>query len=192
MSGSDVNDRSLNGVLRHGPQLLLDTIQTEDHEQLVDRIRAAILSSLGHKHSGFGSVSSDWLDDAVGYLVQDERRDRWYSQHDLAQDFRHKMSFNGDNLDSPPLSWVLLWRAECSNLVGPDYMSGELRRWGFVMWDAARLGSRAEARIDYHSWLEVGDPREDTYDDSVRVERPEGNVPSSSSQPVDLIIVSNF
>lgn len=192
MSGSDVNDRSLDGVLRHGPQLLIDTIRTEDHEQLVDRIRDAILSSLGHEHSSLGSVSFDWIEDAVGYLEQEERRERWYSQYDLAQDFRHKMPFNGDDLDSPPLSWVLLWRAEYSNLIGCDYISGELRRWGYVMWDAARLGSRAEARIDYHSWGEADDPRGDYYDDSVRVERPEGNVPSSSSQPLDLITVSNF
>lgn len=177
-----VNTRALSGVLRHGPQLLIDAIKTEDHEQLVESIRAAILSDLGYEHHGL--VSSNWIDEAVGYIVQDERRERWYSQHDLAQDFRHKMPFNGDRLDSPPLSWVLFWRGESSNLIGGDYISEELRRWGYVMWDATRLGSRAEARIDYWSFNLCGrgedeDPRGDTYDDSVRVERPEGNASPS-------------
>lgn len=170
-------------MLRHGLQLLLDIMKTEDHEQLVERIRSAILSGLGHEHRG--SWSSDWIDEAIVYFVQEERRQHWYSQHDSAQDFRHKMPFDGDRLGSPPLAWVLFWRSEYSNLIGP-YIPRELRRWGYAIWDAARLGSRAEARIDYWSFNLCGrgedeDPREETYDPSVRVERPAGNVISSSS-----------
>ncbi|KAH8756218.1 hypothetical protein F5883DRAFT_718469 [Diaporthe sp. PMI_573] len=172
---SYVNTRSLNGVLRYGLRLLVDTIQTEDHEELVDRIRTAILSGLDYTHVCY--VGSDWIEDVVTDLVQIEKREQWYSQRDSAQDFRHRMPFKGEKLDSPPLAWVLFWQGEYSNLIG-DYIHPELRRWGYVMWDAARLGPRPRGRIGYWSFNmcgggEIQDIRSDTYDDSVKDVRRE-------------------
>lgn len=127
--------------------------------------RSAIISGMG-EHRGY--YGNDWIDDAVEELVQMERRERWYSHCDSAQDLRQKMIFDGDRLDSPPLAWVLFWQGEYSNLIG-NRVPEALRRWGFVMWDAARLNSRAEARIGYEWWQSYGgsDPREENYDPSV-------------------------
>ena len=189
----DVNTRSLNGVLRHGLRVLVDTIQTEDHEELVDRIRTAILSGVDSAHVCY--VDSDWIEDVVTDLAQIEKRELWYSQQHSAQDFRQRMPFKGDKLDSPPLAWVLFWQGEYSNLIG-DYIHPELRRWGYVMWDAARLGPRRKGRIGYWSFNicgggEIQDIRSDTYDDSVRDVRREGNVISSSSHALGLMTGSD-
>jgi hypothetical protein len=70
------------------------------------------------------------------------------SAYDSAQHFRQGMSFSGDILDSPPLAWVLFWREDESSLYG-DHADEDLRRFGYVMWDAARLGQTAQARIHY-------------------------------------------
>lgn len=158
-------------MLRSGLQLLSDTVKTKDHEQLVSMTRAAVLLGMDERD---GSYQNDWIDDAVREDIQDERRERWFSHRDSAQDWRQKMPFDGDRLDSPSLAWVQLWQGEYSNLTG-DYIPEELRRWGFVMWDAARLNSRAEARIDYHTFC-GWDPREEYYHPSVIDSWKQGNV----------------
>ncbi|KAG8161839.1 hypothetical protein KVR01_008826 [Diaporthe batatas] len=121
------------------------------------------------------------IEEMADYETQDVRREWFYSKYDSAQDFRNIMAFNGDDIHSPPLAWVLFWRGEYSSLYG-NYIDLELRRFGYVMWDAARLGERAQARIDYHSFIDLGwtdaqDPRWDYYDPSVRDEQPEDSGP---------------
>lgn len=109
-----------------------------------------------------------WINHTVNHSTQEERREHWYSPRDSAQDWRHKMPFDGDRLDSPPLGWVLWWKGEYSNLVG-DQVHFMLRRWGLVMWDAARLTTEAKEFIEFWSMQLWGlsDPREDDYDPSV-------------------------
>lgn len=153
-------------MLRHGPYLLADTFKAKTQEQLAETIRAAIGSS---KRQHGGGHTLDWLDDVSDEFAQAERREQWPTRHDSAQDSRQKTLFDGDKLDSPPLAWVLFWRGEYSNLFG-RYIPKALRRWGFVMWDAARLDSDANDAIEdawYENHYDYGDPREDDYDSSV-------------------------
>lgn len=123
---------------------------------------------------------SGLIEDMAHWMTQEQRREWFYSGYDLAQDFRHKLAFEGDQIHSPPLAWVLFWREECSNIYG-YCIDDELRRFGYVMWDAVRLGERAQARIDYCSFNLLGrgdeeDLRWDDYDSSVKIERPEGEI----------------
>lgn len=161
-----LNEKSLNAVLRHGPDLLANTFKAKSQEQLVEIIRAAIESS--QRQLG-GVYPFDWLDETLDELAQGERRDQWPTRHDSAQDFMQKTPFDGDKLDSPPLAWILYWRGEYSNLFG-RYIPEALRRWGFVMWDAARLDLDAKDSIE-QAWCgnnyHYADPREDDYDSSV-------------------------
>ncbi len=39
---------------------------------------------------------------------------------------------------SPPLAWTLMWQGIYSNRYG-YYVPEAMRRWGYVVWDAARL-----------------------------------------------------
>ncbi|KAK7708658.1 hypothetical protein SLS63_013464 [Diaporthe eres] len=166
-----INKNALNAVLRSGLKLLSDIMKTKDHEQLVIMTRAAVLLGMG-EHDAY--YENGWIDDAVREDIQEARRERWYSHRDSAQDWRQKTPFDGDRLDSPPAAWVQFWHGEYSNLAG-DHIPEELRRWGFVMWDAGRLNSRAEARIDYYAYF-GWDPREEFYHPSVIDPWKKGNV----------------
>lgn len=150
-------------MLRQGLSLLSDTLKAEDHDQLADMIRAAIVSG-SDEHMPVGFYGEDWIDDAVWDSIQDARREKWPSDRDSAQDSRQKMLFDGDNLESPPLAWVLFWKEEYSNLFGSNIPKG-LRRWGFVMWDATRLDSTAKDTIslEWYTKYDMTDPREYDY-----------------------------
>ncbi|KAI3395931.1 hypothetical protein diail_642 [Diaporthe ilicicola] len=158
-----VKPHSLNIALRHGLRLLADTFQTEDHEQLANIMRAAIVSGSSGEHGGVDG--EDWIDDSVWDYNQDSRRDQYPSDRDSAQDSRQAMLFDGDSLKSPPLGWVLFWMSEYSNLFGSHIPEG-LRRWGFVIWDAGRLDSTAKDAIEreWDSMYGMTDPREDDYE----------------------------
>ncbi|KAI7775674.1 hypothetical protein LA080_006457 [Diaporthe eres] len=98
-----INKNSLNAVLRSGPKLLSDIMKTKDHEQLVIMTRAAVLSGMGEHDACY---ENGWIDDVVREDIREERRERSYSHRDSAQDWRQKMPFDGDKLDSPPAAWV--------------------------------------------------------------------------------------
>ncbi len=146
-------------MLRHGLPLLSAVFKITDHDVLVQTVRESIASVRGH---GGGSYVG-WIDEAVRDLNQEIRRERWYSEHDAAQDRREKTPFVKDTPDLPPLAWVTFWNGEASNFFGP-YVRGTFRRWGFVMWDAPRL--RASGVLEYMEleagWI-GGDPREEGY-----------------------------
>lgn len=164
-----VNNRSLNAVLRYGPHLLADTLKAKGQDKLAEMTRAAIVSGMG-EHRGL--EGNDWIDDAVlDGMTQGDRRELWPTQYDAAQNSRQKTPFDGDSLAFPPLAWVLFWQGEYSSLFGPIYVPETLRRWGFVMWDAARLDANAKAAIEdawYGTDFTYADPREEDYDLDVR------------------------
>ncbi|KAJ4424636.1 hypothetical protein N0V82_000768 [Gnomoniopsis sp. IMI 355080] len=162
----NINKRSRDAVLRHGLPLLSDVLNTEDHDQLAEITRAAIIAGVDASDG-----IENWIDDATWDDKQIQRREQWYTHHDFAQDHRQKMPFEGDVLASPPLAWVLFWQAEYSNLIGRSYTTKPLRRAGFVMWDASRWDSVGKEFIEeewYSRWGGLsGDPRIDDYDPSV-------------------------
>jgi hypothetical protein len=160
----DINQRSLDALLRQGLPVLATVLKTTDHEERVQVVRHAIVEA---QHIGF---HLDWIEEAVGGTAQDARREDWYSEEDAAQDRRQKTPFDGmDTPSRPPLAWVTYWRGEASNIFGP-YVPGTYRRWGYVMWDGVRLETSGamkymalENRMDYY-----GDPREEDYLPEVR------------------------
>lgn len=149
-------------MLRHGLPLLSAVFKTTNHDDLVELVRASVVSGMG-AHRGYDL--EDWLDDAVILAHQDERRGEIYTDDDAAQDSRQKTPFEKDTLDGPPLAWARLWNGEACNLFGA-YLPKTLRRWGYIMWDATRLdasgaGGYMEQEFRWKDW----DPREDYYVD---------------------------
>jgi hypothetical protein len=144
-------------MLRHGLSVLSAVLKMADHDELVRLVRESITSVQGH--GGY----FDWIDEAVRGTYQDDRRQRWYSEHAAAQDRREKTPFDKDTLNLPPLAWVTFWKGEASNYFG-SYVPNTFRRWGFVMWDATRL--EASGVLEYMEleagWI-AGDPREEDY-----------------------------
>jgi hypothetical protein len=81
-------------------------------------------------------------DETLGETVQSRRRQERRCDRDEKQVQRDPMPFRGDGEPDeygprPPLAWVLMWGETYSNLYG-YYVPDNIRRWGCVMWDAAR------------------------------------------------------
>ncbi|RMZ78575.1 hypothetical protein DV738_g3796, partial [Chaetothyriales sp. CBS 135597] len=64
----------------------------------------------------------------------------------------------------PPLAWTLIWHGTYSNLYG-WYIPDEIRRWGYVMWDAARLERTGGKELLMRQWIEYWDEDYDPRDD---------------------------
>jgi hypothetical protein len=111
-------------MLRLGLVLLsLVLFKVTDHDELVNLVHRSIASVM---HHGGGSYNT-WIDEAVSDVNQEFRRQRWYSEHDAAQDRRDKTPFDKDTLDQPPLAWVTFWNGEASDYFGP-YVRKTFRR----------------------------------------------------------------
>ena len=62
------------------------------------------------------------------------------------------------------MAWVLLWNGTYSNLFG-WYIPDELRRWGYVFWDAATLqevGGVEELKREWEEYRD-DDPRDTVF-----------------------------
>jgi hypothetical protein len=87
--------------------------------------------------------------EALGDNTQWQLRQEPPSRRERKQQRRDPLLFTGDG-DSdtdgprPPLAWTVMWGGTYSNLFG-CYIQDDIRRWGYVMWDAARL-ERTEAK----------------------------------------------
>ncbi len=109
-------------------------------------------------HTHVVSIMQDriaWLasrfleDEALGEAAQFERRQERLSNQEQKHQQRDPLPFNGDNTSEvntmcPPLAWTLMWRGTYINLYS-CYVQDGIRRWGYVMWDAARL-ERTDAK----------------------------------------------
>lgn len=111
---------------------------------------------------------ADFLEDeALGRWTQQKRRQKWPCDRDEKQLRRDPMPFRGDGQPDelgprPPRAWTLIWGEKYSNLYG-DYVPENIRRWGYVMWDAARLEQTGVMRkvlhLCYEAWG-TDDPNE--------------------------------
>ncbi|RAK95623.1 uncharacterized protein BO80DRAFT_469240 [Aspergillus ibericus CBS 121593] len=119
------------GTISRGLKLLHTVLfKIENHEHLVSTMQDRIAWPAGSFLEG----------EALGETAQIMRRNRHPSPRDSKEERRDPLPFQGDGLHDvhPPLAWTLIWRGTYSNLFG-HYMEDSMRRWGYVMWDAARL-----------------------------------------------------
>ncbi|KAK4119113.1 hypothetical protein N657DRAFT_650530 [Parathielavia appendiculata] len=75
--------------------------------------------------------------------MQRARHREQLSERDLKEQARDPLPFVGDlepeaHGSCPPLAWTFIWKGTYSNLYG-EHLEGKIRRWGYIMWDAARL-----------------------------------------------------
>lgn len=101
-------------------------ITAESHDERLD----LMIKSL--------QVEGDFFEEAVSFVAQKQRRDGQFDDKDRAEESRQAMLFAGDDASAPPIVWTLLWAGKYSNLFGEN-VPDELRRWGYVMWDAHRI-----------------------------------------------------
>jgi hypothetical protein len=107
--------------------------------------------------------------EALGEAALHERRRDNTSDRDEKERRRDPMPFKGDNeLDTngshPPLAWTLIWGGTYSNLYRYYIHPDVIRRWGYVMWDAARIEGTGAEELLARQWeddWDDGDPRDD-------------------------------
>ncbi|CAI6098918.1 unnamed protein product [Clonostachys chloroleuca] len=132
------------GLAASGLTLLLSFLKTEEPEKKWQMFTAI-------KDTVF--MDEDWVCEATSDAMQQRRRQTQPSDRDAAQDRREPMVFSHDTIDSPPLGWTLIWKETYSNIYG-YYVPSSLRRWGYVMWDASRMGESGGIRVLHHMWKE--------------------------------------
>ncbi|KAL2198834.1 hypothetical protein P885DRAFT_67974 [Corynascus similis CBS 632.67] len=146
----------LGGTVMCGFELLHTILfKMKDRNHLVTTMQKSI-SSGGELFDGALSEGTQWA-----------RHDEQLSERDLKQQARDPLPFVGDlepdsHRSCPPLAWTLVWKGTYSNLYG-DYLEDEMRRWGYVMWDAARLEEEGGKALLLRQWGNDWDPREMTF-----------------------------
>ncbi|KAJ3529597.1 hypothetical protein NM208_g9684 [Fusarium decemcellulare] len=125
----------------------------KDHQHLVCLMQENIVKS-------YMSIS----DDIFSSTRQIMRREARPSDRDRMQDEKVPMPFPGDGVpDAPPLAWTMIWGSTYSNLYG-WYIPDDIRHWGYIFWDAARLERTGGKELLQQQWekcWEDQDPRDD-------------------------------
>lgn len=114
-------------------------------------------------------ITFNAIEGTLGETQQALRRQNHPSERDRMQEERAPFPFRGDGgeSDMPPLAWTIIWDGTYSNLYG-CYTSDEMRRWGYVFWDAARLESAEGKVMEFlkQQWWQVwdgDDPRDNLF-----------------------------
>lgn len=148
-------DNYLEGLTLRGVPLLHTVLfQIKDHQHLVSTIQQHLASSY---------IPFNAIEGVLGETQQASRRENHPSERDRMQEERAPFPFRGDSeSDAPPLAWTMIWNGTYSNLYG-WYISDEMRRWGYVFWDAARLEVAGGKEFLKHQWGRCweDDPRDD-------------------------------
>jgi hypothetical protein len=131
---SDTRDTLLNGTISRGLDLLHTVFsRVSDHAQLVLVMQAQIAWPVG------SFLENEAWGDTAQWRLRQER----LSRREQKQQRRDPLLFTGDG-DSetegprPPLAWTVMWGGTYSNLFG-NRVQDVIHRWGYVIWDAARL-----------------------------------------------------
>ncbi|KAK3935654.1 hypothetical protein QBC46DRAFT_396979 [Diplogelasinospora grovesii] len=153
-----VRDSLLKGTISRGLELLHTVFKISDHKHLVSTMQQHISWPRGNFLGN----------EALGETAQFQRRRERPSHRDQKQQRHDPLPFEGDDESDanglrPPLAWALMWRGTYSNLYG-YYVQDVIRRWGYVMWDAARLEHTGAKKVLARQWEEDwrdSDPRDD-------------------------------
>ena len=147
-------DSYLEGLTLRGLPLLNTVLfRIKDHQHLVSTIQQHMVSSY---------IPFNAAEGVLGETQQALRRESCTSERDRKQDQRFPFPFRGDGEpDAPPLAWTIIWGDTYSSLYG-SYISDEMRRWGYVFWDATTLEGAMGREILERQWEEYwgGDPRD--------------------------------
>lgn len=91
-----------------------------------------------------------------------------FGRRDWKGEGREPLPFKGDGLRTweeggPPFAWTRIWGGTYSILFG-YFLPVSIHRWGYVLWDAARLERTGASEVLMRQWKECWgdrDPRDD-------------------------------
>lgn len=143
-----VDDREsfIEGATLQGLPLLNKVLfKVLDHTQLVSVMQQHMTPSYIRFNSPLGPLGS---------AKQFQRTARYPTERDRMHAEHAPFPFRGDNdPDAPPLAWTILWSNRYCNLYG-KFINNEIRRWGYIFWDAARLERSGGRKVLERQWWE--------------------------------------
>ncbi|KAI0007240.1 hypothetical protein F4779DRAFT_519047 [Xylariaceae sp. FL0662B] len=155
LASSFVRECLLKGIVSRGLEMLHTVLFTiKDHSHLVSTMQRSLASPVGDFLLAIG--------DALDETTQVRRRREALSDRDRKEEARDPLPFEGDTETRPPLAWTLIWGGTYSNLYG-YYVEDEIRRWGYVLWDASRLKRSGAEDVLHRQWYDMwgdDDPRD--------------------------------
>lgn len=143
---SSAGEQYIYGTMSHGLGLLHTLLfKVRNHEHLVTTLQQWLRPWEVH------AADDEWAEDS-----QIMRRRKSPSERDLKERRRDPLPFRGDGEPDaegtrPSLAWTLIWGGTYSNLYGA-YCDEDLRRWGYVLWDATRLESTGATEVLLREW----------------------------------------
>ena len=144
-------DDFLEGTTCQGLKLLHTFLfRVQNHESLVSTLRESVTKGGNHIE-----------DDILAEPAQFFRRHARFVERDWKEQRREAMSFEGENEKTPPLAWTSIWDGTYSNMYG-YVIPKDLRQWGYVMWDAARMENSGAKGVLKRQWDKAwgsSDPR---------------------------------
>ncbi|RAK84011.1 hypothetical protein BO79DRAFT_276332 [Aspergillus costaricaensis CBS 115574] len=149
----------LNGTITQGLERLHTLFfKIQEHSKLVNVMEQTLVLWLEEFLEGD-------VHGAFTHAAQSGRRARAPSERDKKEERREPLPFRGDRVDGvyPPLAWTLLWKGTYSNMLG-SYIPDEIQRWGYVMWDAARLERTGAKEVLEREWDLMWGENEDARD----------------------------
>ncbi|KAF2968599.1 hypothetical protein GQX73_g4971 [Xylaria multiplex] len=135
-------DEYLDGMVSRGLRTMARILALDDLQDLATAMDRCIIDA---------PVQDAGLARSISHTSQVLRRD-WSpnapSARDEAERQGQRVSFAGDLLppDGPPLAWVVLWDGRYTNFYGGAAPT-QLKRWGYVMWDARRWADVGEKEL---------------------------------------------
>ncbi len=134
----------VNRRVSQGIEPLLAAVEAANRRFVVPKVSSTAVYE-GHDRDSF--------EDSVDTWTQEIRRHVSHSDRDGAEEDRDVMAFDKKGgAATPPLAWVILWKGKYSNTVG-EYLPESLRRWGYVMWDPARLQRTGAKEALIRDWV---------------------------------------
>lgn len=102
--------------------------------------------------------------DILSESAQSFRRRTRFTDRDRKEQQREEMLFNGDDEAKPSLAWTSIWDGTYSNIYG-NVIPDELRRWGYVMWDATRMESSGATDVLKRQWDQAWGSEDPRYEE---------------------------
>ncbi|EEU38633.1 uncharacterized protein NECHADRAFT_82982 [Fusarium vanettenii 77-13-4] len=118
------------------------------------RVDRELVVSTMERHMRKSHISLGMVAGIFGHLKQAKWRLSHPSERDRMRQEKTPFPFRGDGEpDAPPLGWTIIWGGVYCNLYG-WHIPQEIRRWGFVFWDAIRMEETRAVEMLRVQWEE--------------------------------------
>lgn len=126
------------------------------HNLFFDTNHGHLASSIQNSHK----IEDDILSESAQFF----RRRANFGDRDWKEQRRDEFVFEKDDEPNAPSAWTSIWDGTYSNKYG-YVIPNELRDWGYVMWDKARMERSGAEQVLRRQWNRVWGNSDPRYED---------------------------